>query len=157
MGKIQRYYYDSNCNKIEVDDDDLHDEIARKVINKNPELLKEYNEIRKKGIISESVFLTMKGYIYIGGSTEYNMSAMYSSISLNENTRNLMTDLKEDGYYIYDIIRNELRDEQKEQIRSWARTGMERSEIANKVMTDMLVLLAPTKNNTKHEDELDER
>lgn len=156
MGTIQRYYFDKDCNRIDAiyqnDYLETHNEIARRIINNNQEFLDEYNEIGKKGIISESVYLVMKGYIYVGGSNQYNMSAMYSSISLNKNTKSIMTHIKEDGYYTYDIIRSELTDEQKEQVRAWAKEGMNRNQIINKVMTDMLTLLAPVQNVNKKED-----
>lgn len=164
MRDIKRYYYDTNGKKIEsydieTQEADYHNEIAKTVINNNPNLLKEYTQIREKGVISESVFLVMKGYIYVGGTSNKNMSAMFSSISLNENTKALMTEMNQNGYYIYDIIRNELKDEQKEQIRSWHKKGMSRNEIINKVMTDMLVHLAPTKNVESKEinDDIEER
>ena len=166
MGAIQRYYYDTNGKKIEsydieTQEADYHNEIAKIVIENNPDLLKEYTQIRKKGIISESIFLVMKGYIYVGGMTDKNMSAMFSSISLNENTKALMTEMNQNGYYIYDIIRDELNDKQKQQIRSWYKEGMQRNEIINKVMTDMLTLLMPIQEISDSEKnieiDLDER
>ena len=160
MNTIDRFYYDFNgnkidCNTLNLDPSSTHDEIASAIIKQNPDLLNEYKKIRETGVISESVFLVMKGFIYVGGSSQRNMSNMYSSISLNENTRNLVGCFKEDGYFTYDIIRNELRDDQKEQIRTWAKQGISRNEIINKVMKDMIVLLSPTKNTNKEDEEFE--
>lgn len=156
MRRIERYFYDNKGNKINYSEgyqkDFIHDELAREIINNNPDLLKEYNEISRKGVISESVFLVMKGYIYVGGIENSNMSAMYSSISLSENTKKIMQDLYADNYYIYDIIRSELNDSQKNQIKEWAKNGLERNIIINRVMTDMIVFLSPTKNADDKED-----
>lgn len=166
MTKIQRYYYDPNCNVIEAKQLDnntqTHDELAIDIINKNPDFLNEYNDTLKKGAISESVFLVMKGYIYVGGTNENNMSAMYSSISLNQKTKNILLHLKEENYYIYDIIKNELTDEQKDRIRSWAKKGISRDEIRKRVIEEMIIPLAPVKNikndeNKNIEKDIDER
>ena len=165
MKRIMRYYYDTSCNKIEAEDIDnenqeTHDEIAIKIINENPQLLEQYNKIREKGDISESVFLVMNGYIYIGGTSKNTMSAMYSSISLNDKTKHLLSELKQEAYYTYDIIRNELTDEQKRLIISWAKNGLSKDEIKNRVINEMIIPLAPTKNNDEKKNidkEIDER
>lgn len=145
MREIKRYFYDENCNKIESKNAVFHDEIAREYIQNNADLLKEYNNIRKKGFVSASVFLVMKGFVYVG-ETGASMSAMFSGISLNKKNKNLLMTLKEEyDCYLYDIIRNELNKEQLAQIKEWYNEKMPKKEIANKVMTDMLALLAPTK------------
>ena len=150
---IKRYFYDTEGKRIDGKEEFMHDEIAEEIINNNPELLEEYNKIRQAGVISQSVFLVMKGYVYVGGREDKDyIGAMYSSISLNQNTRAIVSDMKESGHYAYDIVNEELTNEQKNEIRSWYKNGMSRSEIINKVMTDMLTLLAPKKNE-KIEDE----
>ena len=158
MREIKRYYYDTNCNKVENEEAKNHDEIAKYVIENNPKLLEEYKKIRETGVISESVFLVMKGYIYVG-ETEKNKSAMLSSISLNKKSRDLLMKLKEEeDVYLYDIIKNELNDEQKAQIKKWYNEGMPIDEIINKVMKEMIVLLAPTKKEPANvENDIDER
>ena len=158
MGQIKRYYYDKDCNKVENEEATDHDEIARGVIQNNPELLAEYEKIRKAGFVSESVFLVMKGYVYIGESNR-NMSAMYSSISLSQKCKDKLIDLKqEEDCYLYDIIRNELSKEQLVQVKEWYEEGMTREQIADRIMIDMLVLLAPTKvEQANTENDFDER
>ena len=151
---IARYFYDTDGKRLENKEENFHEEIAQNIINSNPELQKEYNEIRKKGIISESVFLVMKGYIYVGGREDRNyMGTMYSSISLNENTKNILSEMKEEGHYSYDIIREELTGKQKDQIRSWYGEGKTKNEIINLVMTEMLTLLSPTKKEDVGDEE----
>ena len=165
MRQIVRYYYDPECNMIEPKDVELDDEnykddnevfhniIAKKIIDKDPELSQEYNEISKSGLISTTIFLVMKGYVYIGGTKDGDLSTMYSSISLNEKTRNLVGELKQDGCYSLDIIRDGLNDTQKTQIKTWAKQGMGRKDILNKVMTDMIVHYAPQKRENKEDFE----
>ena len=157
MNKMQRYFFDPDCNKIEFEDAYVHDEIAKKIIECDQKLKEEYAEIRKSGVVSESVFLVMKGYVYVGGRSETHMGTMYSSISLNDNTKSLMGELKSDGYFAYDIIRNELSKDQMKQIVDWAKSGMKKEEIRTRVMTEMLVLLAPTKNESKEVKKVEER
>lgn len=157
MNKIQRYFFDENCNIIEFDGDLTHNEIAKRIIDVNPELKEKFNEICKKGTISESIYLVMNGYVYIGGNNS-KMCAMYSSISLNQNTKNLMMDFKDDGYYIYDVITKELKDSQKQEIKSWIKEGISRDEIRTRVITKMLMPLVS--NNIMHktkENDIDER
>ena len=157
MREIKRYFYDPNSKKIENENALNHDEIAYEFIKNNPTLLEEYKKIREAGVISESVFLVMKGYIYIG-EIDGSISAMYSSISLNEKSKNILIGIKtENDTYLYDIIRNELSNEQKFQIKEWYGEGMPREEIINKVMTEMIVLLAPTKVEQSKEASGDER
>ena len=158
MGQIKRYFYDKECNKIENDKLATHDEIAREFIQKNQGLLAEYKKVREAGFISESVFLAMKGYVYVG-ELDGNLSAMISSISLSPKCDSLVRYLKEEkNCYIYDIIRSELKNEQLCQIKQWYTEGMPRKEIIDKVMTEMLVLLAPTKEEqTNKENGDDER
>ena len=150
---IQKYFYDTECKRIESDDGSCHDKLAEEIINKDPILLKEYKEIREKGVVTESVFLVMKGYIYVGGPSYDKMSTMYSSISLNSNTKAVMAELKEDGYYAYDIIQNELTENQKDKIRSWAKSGIDRDEKRKKVMIEMIAPLAPTKEKEVEDEE----
>ena len=166
MKTVFRYYYDTNCNKIGPDDFDhdpddedskFHNVIAQNIIDSIPEYKTEYEEIRKHGFISTTTFLVMKGYIYIGGVEDGDMSSMFSSISLNDNTRDLLSEFIQDGYYVHDIIRNELKDEQKEQIKTWAKNGMDRKTIIHYVMTDMLTQLAPVKDKNCCEKEDFER
>ena len=73
---------------------------------------------------------------------------MYSSISLNENTRNLVAALKDDTMFMYDIISNELSDEQKAQVRTWYKEGQDLDTIRFKVMTEFLSCLSPKKTNS---------
>ena len=162
MRQILRYYYDPECNVIKPDDVELdekcgneafHNIIAERIINKNPEFLKEYNEISKNGVIATTIFLVMKGYIYIGGQKDGDMSTMYSSISLNDKTRELMYELKQDGYYAYDVIRDALDNNQIAQIKNWAKEGMPRNKIVNNVMKDMIVQLSPQKRENKDDFE----
>ena len=46
---------------------------------------------------------------------------------------------------------------QKNQIRSWAKEGITREEIKNRVIKEMIIPLAPTKDVKNNENELDER
>ena len=157
MSNIQRYFYDQNCNKIEYNDEAMHDEIAKRIIDMNEQYKEEYQEILKKGSINESVYLVMKGYVYIGKKTDNYSGAMYSSISLNDATRLLLSELKANGYYIYDVITNELNNDQKNTIREWAKNGMSKDEIRTRVISDMIIPLGPKRLNKNHEKEIDER
>ena len=83
---------------------------------------------------------------------------MYSSISLNEDTRNLVAALKDDTMFMYDIISNELSDEQKAQVRTWYKEGQDLDTIRFKVMTEFLSCLSPKKNSTnKNDKDIDDR
>ena len=157
MNNIQRYFFDQNGNKIQFEDNLSHDDISKRIIDMNPEYKMEYQKIAQKGMINKSVYLVMKGYIYVGEKTKNYSGAMYSSISLNENTRLLMSELKANDFYIYDVITNELSNEQKNTIREWAKNGMSKDEIRSRVISDMIIPLCPKRLNKNHEEELDER
>ena len=160
MKEIQRFFYDTNGKKIEDKKDVIHDEIAKKIIANNPEYLEEYNDLKKNSNITESIFLVLKGYLYVGGTDVNDMLTIYSSISLNEITREILGEYKAVGYSIYDIIRQELTDEEKKQIKSWARDGMPRSEIIKKVTKEMIAtkgLIEVKNNDNKKDDNHNER
>ena len=83
---------------------------------------------------------------------------MYSSISLNENTRDLVAALKDDTMFMYDIIANELSDEQKAQVRTWYKEGQDLDTIRFKVMTEFLSCLSPKRTNSNKTDkDIDDR
>ena len=83
---------------------------------------------------------------------------MYSSISLNEDTRNLVATLKDDTMFMYDIISNELSDEQKAQVRTWYKEGQDLDTIRFKVMTEFLSCLSPMRTNSNKTDkDIDDR
>ena len=83
---------------------------------------------------------------------------MYSSRSLNEDTRNLVAALKDDTMFMYDIISNELSDEQKTQVRTWYKEGTDLDTIRFKVMTEFLSCLSPKRTNSNKTDkDIDDR
>ena len=145
---IERYFLDTDCNRIEYKDAYAHDELAAKIIEDNPNLKAEYSRVKDSGLVSESVFLVMKGYIYAGGN-ESQTSVMFSSISLNSKTKSYLSMLKDNDAYVYDIIRNELSDDQKALVKSWYNEDIDLNTIQFRVMTEMLSVITRNKNNEK--------
>ena len=142
MRKLEAYFIDKNGKKIYNPNIEFHETLATQILDNNPELKKEFEDSK---IDSTALFLITKGYLHITQdlNAEY-MSIMYSCLSMNEITKEILGEFKSRGYSLYDIIRNDLSEAQLNNIKELLKEGKSREEIMKMVVYDMI-----KENNTK--------